>query len=225
MARRKTKKEQEETLVDIVEVRDQAVSFYEKNQNLIIGIAAGVAILIGAYLAYQIFYKAPRQKSAQSAMYLAEYQFSRDSFALALENPGQDGEGFLDIMENYSGTAQANTAKYYAGISYLNLGRYQDAIDMLKSFSAPTDLTKATKFGALGDAYSELQDFATAESFYRKAGNATDIETLAPYYLQKLAMLYQYQGKDSEAKEVYKQIVDSYPTTDWGKEAEKFVVQ
>lgn len=225
MARRKSKKEQDATLVDIVEVRDQAVSFYERNQNLIIGVATGVVILIGAFLAYQMFYKAPRQKAAANAMYMAEYQFSRDSFALALENPGQDFEGFLDIMENYGGTDQANTAKYYAGISYLNLGRHQDAVDMLKSFNAPTPLTKATKFGALGDAFSELKDFASAESNYRKAASASDIESVAPYYLQKLAMLYQYQGKDADAGKVYKEITEKYPTTDWSQEAQKFVIQ
>ena len=225
MARRKSKKEQDETIVDIVEVRDQAVSYYEKNQNLIIGVAAGIILLIGAFIAYQFFYKAPRQKAAQNAMYMAEYQFSRDSFALALENPGQGFEGFLDVMEKYSGTNQANTAKYYAGISYLNIGRYDDAIAMLKAFSAPTDLTKATKFGALGDAYSELQDFANAESFYKKAGSASSLESISPYYMKKLAMLYQFQGKDSEAANLYKQITDKFPNTDWSKEAEKFVAQ
>jgi len=225
MARRKTKKELEETLVDIVDVRDQAVSFYDKNQKLIIGVAAAVAVLIGAYLAYQLFYKAPRQKAAQDAMYVAEYQFSRDSFALALENPGQGSEGFLDIMENYSGTAQANTAKYYAGISYLNIGRYQDALDMLNSFSAPTDLTKATKFGAMGDAHSELNDLASAESFYKKAANASDLGSIAPYYMKKLAMLYQFQGKNDEANKIYKDISTDYPDTDWGAEAARFVVE
>jgi tetratricopeptide (TPR) repeat protein len=224
MARRKTKKEQDETLVDIVDVRDSAVSFYEKNQNMIIGLAAGVIILIGVYLAYQIFYKAPRQKAAQTAMYMAEYQFSRDSFALALENPGTESEGFLDIMESYAGTAQANTAKYYAGVSYLNIGRYQDAVDMLKSFSAPTSLTKATKQGALGDAYSELNDLASAEAAYKKAANATDINSVAPYYLKKLAMLYQFQGKNDEANKVFKQITEKFPNTDWSADAERFVV-
>lgn len=224
MARRKTKKEQDETLVDIVDVRDQAVSFYDKNQKVIIGAAVGLIVLIGAYLAYEIFYKAPRQKAAQTAMYMAEYQFSRDSFALALENPGQDSEGFLDIMENYSGTDQANTAKYYAGVSYLNIGRYQDAVDMLKSFSAPTDLTEATKQGALGDAYSELNDLSSAEAAYKKAMNASDISAIAPYYMKKLAMLYQYQGKEDEAAKIFKQITEKYPTTDWSREAERFVV-
>ncbi|GLR16445.1 tetratricopeptide repeat protein [Portibacter lacus] len=224
MARRKSKKEQEETLVDIVDVRDQAVSFYDKHQKTIIGVAVAVAILIGAYLAYQIFYKAPRQKAAQSAMYMAEYQFSRDSFALALENPGQGSEGFLDIMESYGGTNQANTAKYYAGICYLNIGRYEDAVKMLKSFNAPTDLTKATKFGALGDAYSELKDMANAEASYKKAAEASDVSSVAPYYMKKLAMLYEYEGKADQAAKLYKQITEKFPTTDWSNEAKRFVV-
>ncbi len=225
MARRKSQKDQDETLVDIVDVRDQAVSFYDHHQKLIIGLASGLVILIAAYLAYQILYLTPRQKDAQSAMYIAEYQFSRDSFALALENPGQEALGFLNIMSKFKGTEQANTAKYYAGISYLNLGRFDDAISMLNAFKAPTDITQATKFGALGDAHSEKKEFDKAESFYKKAANASDNESIAPYYLQKLAMLYQYQGKETEAAQIYKQITEKYPATEWGKEAEKFLVQ
>lgn len=225
MARRKSKKEVEETLVDIVEVRDQAVGFYEKHQNLIIGIAAGILVVIGGYLAYQMLYKAPKVRNAQNAMFMAEYQFSRDSFALALDNPGQGYEGFVDIIYNYKGTEQANTSKYYAGISYLNLGRFDDAIEMLTAFSAPTDLTKATKNGALGDAYSEKGDMAKAESHYKKAIAATNLESVAPYYMKKLAMLYQYQGKNDEAAKIFGEIKDQYPNTDWGKEAEKFVMK
>jgi len=224
MARRKSKKEQEETLVDIVDVRDQAVNFYEDNQNLIIGIAVAILVVIGGIIAYQMFYKAPRQKAAQNAMYMAEYQFSRDSFALALENPGQGSEGFLDIMSNYSGTAQANTSKYYAGVSYLNLGRYDDAVEMLESFDAPTDLTKATKFGALGDAYSELGDMDNAESSYEKAAKASDVPSVAGYFMQKLAMFYTHQGKNGEAEEIYKEITAKYPDSEWSIEAQKFVM-
>lgn len=225
MARRKSKKELEETLVDIVEVRDQAVGFYEKNQKMLIIIAAGILLLVGGYLAYQMLYMAPRAKKAQNAMYMAEYQFSRDSFALALDNPGQDYDGFVDIIYNYKGTDQANTAKYYAGISYLNLGRYSDAVEMLKTFNAPTDITKATKFGALGDAYSEMDEMGNAESSYKKAAAATDLEAIAPYYLRKLALLYRFQGNEEKAKATFQQIVDKYPDTEWGREAEKFVMK
>jgi hypothetical protein len=52
-------------------------------------------------------------------MMLAQQQFEKDSFQLALTNPGGGYSGFLDIIDSYSGTKTANLAKYYAGICYL----------------------------------------------------------------------------------------------------------
>ena len=51
MARRKkNRKKADETLVDIVEVKDQAQGFVEKNQQLIFGFGIAFIILAGGYL-------------------------------------------------------------------------------------------------------------------------------------------------------------------------------
>ena len=83
-------------------------------------------------------------------------------------------------------------AKYYAGISYLNLNRFEDAITYLKSYNAAGTVTPITKWGALGDAYSELNDMTGAISSYKKATTSGTIMTaLTPYYLNKLGLLMQ----------------------------------
>ena len=92
MARRRknNKKKDEETLVDIIEVRDQAQGFIDENQNLIFGGLVALVVLIGGFLAYKNFYQKPRQQEATEQMFQAQVQFERDSFALALTNPGGD---------------------------------------------------------------------------------------------------------------------------------------
>ena len=53
MARRRNKKKQDETLVDLVEARDQAQSFVEKNQTAIfVGLIAFVLIVGGIVCIY-----------------------------------------------------------------------------------------------------------------------------------------------------------------------------
>ena len=121
MSRRKrNQKQSDETLVDIVEVRDQAQSFMDANQTYIFGGLVALVVLVGGFLAYKNFYKAPKQQEAVAQMYRAQQRFEQDSFALALTNPGGGFSGFLDIIDEYSGTPAANTAKYYAGVSYLS---------------------------------------------------------------------------------------------------------
>lgn len=225
MAKRKKKKQADEVLVDVVEVREQAGDFFERNQNYIFGALTAIVLVIGGYLAYKNFYVAPRQQEALQQMWKAEEQFARDSFALALTNPGGGYSGFLDIIDQYSGTPAANAAKYYAGICYLHLGQFEAAIDYLKDFDADGRLMPIAKYGALGDAYSELSDFDQAIKNYRKATNYNPNKALTPYYLKKLGMLLEKQGQLEDAKEAYETIRDEYPESTEGRDIEKYIIR
>lgn len=230
---RKTSKEEQEdierygddeTLVDIVEVKEEVQDFFEKNQTLLIGTIALLVLALGGYLAYKYGYQAPRETAGIEAMYKAETQFRRDSFALALENPGAGFDGFLDIIDNYGGTKAANLATYYAGVSYLNLGKYDVAIEYLKDYDANDDVTPITKFGAMGDAYAELGDLDAAESNYKKAVNSEN-DFLTPYYLNKLAMLMLNKGDNAAALKYFTTIKDNYPKAAEAKSAEKYAIK
>ena len=225
MARRRKQKQAEDTLVDLVEVKGQASSFLEENQMKILGVLAGLAILIGGYIFYTQFVKAPKEKEAKESLLQAQTQFERDSFALALTNPGGGFSGFLDIIDNYGGTKAANTANYYAGISYLHLGQYDAAIDHLGTFSAGGTIAAYTKYGAIGDAYSEKNDFSNAIANYKKAAAAGSNEVLASYYLKKLGLLYEKQGQTAEAKAAFEKIRDQYPASQEGADIEKYITR
>ncbi len=223
--RKQTKKENEELLVDIVEVKETGQDFIERNKMLVIGVVAGLLLLVGGYLVWKYMIQAPKEKQAAAAIYMAENQFAKDSFALALENPGGAFEGFLDIIDNYSGTKTANVAKYYAGISYLNLGRFEDAISYLESFSPSGTITPIMKHGALGDAYSETGDLDKAVSLYKKAASSGDNEFLTPYYLMKLGTLQQRQGNNSAAADAFRKIKEKYPNSSQGSDIDRYLAQ
>lgn len=210
---------------DIVEVRSNKKStgnFFEDNQMTIIGAAAALIILFGVYLAYQYLYKAPREKAASEQIFKAEQQFLKDSFALALEAPGAGYDGFLDIIDNYGGTKTANLAKYYAGISYLNLGRFEDAVSYLSSHREAGNVTPITKYGALGDAYSELGNFDKALNAYGKATSG-EVGVLTPYYLHKLGILAQRQGKTDQASKAFNRIKSDFPSSAEAADASKYL--
>lgn len=186
-----------------------------------------IVVIIGGVFAYRNFVQEPQEREAESAMYEAQRQFERDSFALALTNPGVEGQlGFLDIIDEYGSTSTGNLAAYYAGISYLNLGEYDAAIDYLNDFSADGDLLPATKNGALGDAYSEKQDFDNAERYYQKAINASgDNPLLTAYYLKKIGLLYEQLNQPSEALEAYERIREEFPDTPSANDIDKFITR
>ena len=224
MARRKRQKE-DDTLIDIVDVKDQAQGFIEANQNTIFGIAAGVIGLILVVFAYKNLYKAPQNVEAMEMMSAAQTQFEQDSFSRALVNPAIGKSGFIDIVDSYGSTDAGNLAKYYAGISYLNLGNYEVAISYLEDFNAGGTVTPIMKAGALGDAYSELGEMDKALSFYKKAANTDKVDVLTSYYLMKYGMLSEIQGNTAEALSAYTEIKSEYPTTPSGRDIDKYLMR
>ena len=221
--RRKTRKAQEDTLVDIVEVKEQAEDFFERNQKPVMAVLGAIALIVGGYFAYKQFYKLPREREAAEQIYQAELQFERDSFELALLNPGGGYSGFLDIVDEYKGTDVANLANYYAGVCYLHLGKFEAAISYFSDFKPDGDITPIMKFGALGDAYSELGQMDEAISSYKKAVQSADNDFLTPYYMKKLGLLHEHQGDYAAAVKAFKQIKSDYAKSQDGFNIDKFI--
>jgi len=221
--RRKTKKQEEEPLVDVVEAKETIESYFEKNKGLVLGLLTLIVLLVIGFIAYKYAYQAPRESSAKQELYRAEMQFEKDSFALALENPGGGFSGFLDIIDSYNGTKAANTAKYYAGVSYLQLGRFEEAVEYLKKFKPKGGFTPIMKHGALGDAYSELGEIDNAISAYKSATSKGDNSFLTPYYLNKLGLLLKKEGQSDGAIKAFKTIKDKYSKSNEAMRVDNYI--
>lgn len=223
--RKKSNKKQDDVLIDITEVTGQAEDLFEKYQKeILIGVVA-LVVIVGGWLAYSNLISKPKQKEAVEQMAQAQWQFERDSFSLALANPGGGFPGFADIVKKYSGTDAGNAALYYAGICCLNMGQFDAAISYLDDYSAKGSLMPTMKSGALGDAYAEKGDLDKALSLYKSAAGAEDNEVITPYYLKKVALLSEKQGKPEAAVEAWQKIKDNYPTSPEARDAEKYIAR
>ncbi|MFT4663549.1 MAG: tetratricopeptide (TPR) repeat protein [Polaribacter sp.] len=224
--KRKKNKQQEETLVDIVEARDNAQGFLETNQMNIMGGLLALIVVVGGFLAYKHLYKTPREKQASSQLSQAQLQFEKDSFALALSNPGNGALGFEAIIESYGGTKAANIAKYYAGASYLHLGQYDAAIDYLQDFSPKGAVLAAPTQSMIGDAYAEKGDLASAAAYYKKALSAAKGNGfLSPMYLKKIGLLAEKNQDWKAAADAYNKIKSNFPTSIDGSDIDKFIAR
>lgn len=228
MAKRKVAAETTETAVPAQEVAPAPFnfqSFLDQNQNLILYVLGGIALLFLGWWGYKKMIVEPKQREAVAAMWQAEQMFERDSFKLALENPGGGFDGFQVLADRFSGTAAGSTAAYCAGICCLQTGDFDNAIKYLNDCSPASDLMAAVRNGALGDAYSEKKDFGKALDYYEKAANASTNDVLATYYLKKLGMLNDYQGNKEAAVKAYERIRKDYPnqqSQDW-RDIEKYI--
>jgi len=214
----------DDTLVDIVEVRDQGLDFFERNRNAIVFGALAIGLLVAGYFIYQTFVKLPAEQNAAAEMQQAQVQFERDSFALALTTPGQGYPGFLDIIEDYGSTEAGNLANYYAAVSYLNLGQYEAALDYASAFKPSGELLPAMKQGIIGDAESELGNNAAAISAYEDAIDAAGKNFVTGgYYLNKLALLLRAEGRADEALAAFKRLKADYGRSPEAANADKYI--
>ncbi len=223
--KRKLEKKSEETLLDLTQARVQATTFFERNQKIIVGILTGLVVIVGGWFGYNNFIKGPKEEKAMSQMWKAQQQFEQDSFVMALENPGGGYSGFLQIIKDYGGTKAGNLANYYAAVSYLNLGNFDAALSFINDFTPHGSLGHIMKYGVSGDIYSELNQMDKALDNYKKAAETEKNDLLTPYYLKKLALLYETQNQGDKALELFKRIKSDFPNSSEALSIDKYIVR
>lgn len=197
-------------------------SWVNANRKILSYVVGGIVGLIVLYLAVSRFYLAPRNEEANNQMFMAQQWFGMDSLRLALDGDG-NYPGFLQIISDYRWTDAANLAHYYAGVSYLRLGSFQEAIDHLKKFKGRDKIVSAMAYGAMGDAYSELGDFDKAVSYYKKAAYHHENELITPVYLKRAGMLLEKTGRPQEALKLYEAVRAQFPNSVEGREMDKYI--
>lgn len=182
--------------------------YLEQNKGLSFGILAVIVLGIGGYFGYK-YYNDSQNAIAMSEMFQAEYYFEQDSLDLALNGDG-NSLGFKDIISDYSGTASANLANYYAGVAFLKQGDFNSAILYLEDFGTSDLLVQARAYSLIGDAYMEQEDYINAVSFYNKAADYNENKFFSPRYLMKAALAYELMDDKAGAIKSYDRIMKDY---------------
>ena len=218
----KEKPKAADNLKEVEHALTTAELFFEKNAKLItiiFGAAVVVALLL---LATHRFYTLPREAKAKEQIFTAEQYFEKDSFNLALNGDG-NYPGVLDIIDNYGRTPSGNLAKYYAGISYLHIGKYKEAIEYLEGFKTDDVLLKPIAVGAMGDAYAEQGNKEKALKYYSDAAEMNANNFTTPVYMLKQGRMFEMMGNKEKALSTYKLIKDKYTDSNEGRLADKYI--
>jgi tetratricopeptide (TPR) repeat protein len=221
-AERQAKIEEGSTTAEVFSTLDQTASkteaWVEKNQKVILSVVGIIAIFVLGYLGYQQFIQNPKESEATSEMYQAQRYFEqaltapvKDSlFNLALSG-GEGKYGFLDIIDNYGGTNAANLSNYYAGMAYLNMKKYQEAIKHLDEFNSDDEMLGPLAKGAIGDAFVQLNQNEEALKYYEDAASMKTNEVTTPRFLLKAGITALNLGKVEQALGHFNTITEDYP--------------
>ena len=184
--------------------------FIEEHQKSIIRVVTVLLALTAIFLGLKRFYLLPRENEARSQMFVAEQYFETDSFNLALYGDG-NYSGFIEIIQDYGLTKAANLSQYYAGISYLRLGEYEDALDYLRKFRSRDKMVAPIAEGAKGDACVELGEMEKGLAYYLKAAKKSKNNFTTPIYLMKSAQVYEHLQEYNKAMDILNQIKSDFP--------------
>jgi tetratricopeptide (TPR) repeat protein len=212
------------TTADVFSKLDETASKTEdwvaKNQKIIIGLVAGIAVATIGYLAYQKFIEAPKQDEAASEMFVAQQNFDKATNGVASDSlyklalNGSEGKfGFVKIAEEYSGTDAGNLANYYAGMAYLNTGKFDEAITYLSKFKSEEAIINALAIGAIGDAHAQKNQQKEALEFYVKAAESNKNDFTTPRFLLKAGKTALALGQKEDALKYLTDIKENYDTT------------
>lgn len=211
------------TTAEVFSTLDSSASRTEqwvaRNQNYILGVIGVIAVGVLGYLGYQQFIQQPREETASNELFYPLQYFRQaqqtdtgvDSlYTLALN--GAEGKfGLVDIIDEYSGTEAANLARYAAGVSYLQLDQYEQAISYLEGYSSEDAILGAVSLGSIGDAFLELGQAGEALNYYEKALAHDTNDFTTPLYLQKAGLTALDMQEYDAALDYFSQIRDQYP--------------
>ena len=179
-------------------------AFFEKNKKaIIIAVVAIIAVIVCAILANNYYFE-PRQQDASTELAKSQELFQQQDYAKALE-------GFQKVAAEYGSTDAGNLAQLYIGLCQAQLGKWQEAVNALESFSARDDqMISPAAEGALGNAYANLNQLDKAVEHLKKAASKADNNSLSPTWLIQAGEILENQGKKAEALKLYQEVKDKY---------------
>jgi tetratricopeptide (TPR) repeat protein len=195
----------------------------ENRKPLILFTSIVVAIVLVMVLGAVIYNSRSNAASAAFGVAMQTYQTplaqpgepvppGAKTFSSAAERAKAANAQFLAVADKYGMMRDGKTARYFAGLTYMESGQNQKAEEELKKVADGwnSNLAALAKF-ALAELYRGTnRDQQAIELYNQLAAKPT---TTVPYGIAKLALadLYNAEGKQEEAKKVYAELKDKDP--------------
>lgn len=192
-------------------------AFFEKNKKALMGCVVAVIVIIAGIILCNTYYLKPRAEKASTELAKSQELFEQQQYEKALP-------GFQKVADEYGSTDAGNLAQLYIGICQANLGKWQEAVNALESFSGKDDqMVSPAAEGALGNAYANLNQLDKAVEHLKKAAKMADNNTLSPIYLIQAGEILESQGKKAEALELYQQVKEKYVNSMQYQSIDKYI--
>lgn len=193
-----------------------AADFIANRWQLILGIIAAIAVIVGGYF----FYEAQQQElNVEGLTHLSRIRGAYDmgAYEQALSAKGippmgaEAVKGLVAISDEYEGTPAGHQAALMAGNAYVNLGKATEAETQFNRAAESSALL--IQIGAKQGLASVLElqkKFAEAAVLYEETATLADKTGLEDNILYRAGVCYEEAKNTAKAQEIYRTVVKKF---------------
>ncbi len=203
----------------------QVRTFYEEHKRTIsIALTAFVALVIAAVV-YVNNQKASSEKATTELGKVIPL-YEGGQYQKAIDGvPEQNIAGLKSLVSNYGGTHSGDLGRFLLANCYYQLQKYNEALKQFQDFSPSDPLFNASRLAGVAQCYEALGKYAEAADNFEKAGTKYPQLANAAEYLSDAARNYAIAGQKERAVELYRRVKKNYPTTSFGRDADRFIAE
>ena len=227
-------KKVEEQNTEHISFISKSEQFIEKNKNLLIIIVVAIVVVVLGYFGIKKFVSEPRRAKANVEIFPAEQYFAfateaqgEGNYRMALYGDSTSNDkfaiGLLAVIDKYGSTPAGNRAKYEAGICFLHLGQYQEALKYLNDYKGKDQMTPILDEMMKGDVEAEQEHYDAAVKHYNKAAKMDSNPITAPFALFKAGVCHLMNNDNAKAVECFKSVKNDYPESAFFAEMDGFI--
>ncbi|MEE9219231.1 MAG: tetratricopeptide repeat protein [Acidobacteriota bacterium] len=223
---------------EFVSTMARAIRWIEDHHKILIWTVVGTVLAVVLAGVGQIWWVSQRDKALAALSVIEERYhasvtgeqapiFQNPTDQLTYESRDEKLNAVLEavdsLTEHFSTGPAVRQALYYRALTLRDLGRYDEASitleDLIERRMGP--LPRALARVALAEIYEAAGRWSDAEGAYRKLFDEAPV-----YFPREMALLgrarcLQRNQQQEQARAVYQQIVDAYPDSPYGQEAEQ----
>lgn len=203
----------------------KATSFYESNRKNLGIVVGAVALLIVGSLVYTKNKTDSNEKA--NAEFGKIYSFyDNNQYQIAIDGVTERGiVGLKAIVENYGSTDAGNLARFYLANAYYHLGKHDEAQKYFEDFSASSQLLTVSRLAGIAGCFEAKGEHEKAAENYEKAAVTYPKDVDAAANLNHAADNYALAGKKDRALDLYKKLKKEYATTQFGRDADRYIAK
>lgn len=224
MLQKKKKLSKKEIKKDsLLELYESSIEFFEKYKSKIM-LYAGVLVVAVAAVYFYLNQKSQTNEKAGLELSRIMSIYDQGSYLEAIEGKqGTNVIGLKNLINEYDGTENGETAKIYLANSYAFLGNYEDAFKYYSDYNGSIDYFKATALAGEAGYYANKNEFQKAADLFLKASKKSDVNSQNPDYLLNAGINYLKAGDKEDAKIVFSKIKDDYATSLAFRDVDKYL--